>query len=183
VYTSIAILIRSTALDTPDELLQIFYRFYQLDTDDSGLISNYQLLELDELKLSPFRPRLFHGLGLQTTGFDTRGGYKGRIRSKDELIDLGIMSIMFAREAYVKLYKKEIESFSGVAVRVDFKDPGLKDDAFTTKYIDFKGFVYYISVLSPKASLEAKAKCTKTLRRLRSDMILCSYVQDIRYRW
>eukprot|EP01017_Pseudomicrothorax_dubius_P022666 TRINITY_DN24507_c0_g1_i1.p1 TRINITY_DN24507_c0_g1~~TRINITY_DN24507_c0_g1_i1.p1 ORF type:complete len:262 (+),score=56.43 TRINITY_DN24507_c0_g1_i1:113-898(+) len=147
---------------TEEELLQLYYRYYQLDVEEKGAISNYQLLELNELKLSPFRPRLLYALGLRTS-FDQeeRKQERGSLNRRKTITSAdvqgqGIGGFFFAREARQKLFKKDVGGVNSYALRVDFKD--YSEATLSTPYINFKEFVNYISVLSPKASLEAKAK-------------------------
>jgi len=49
-----------------DELLKLYEKFQTLDENTAGVLTNQQLLNLDEFKYTPFRRRLIYGLQLKS---------------------------------------------------------------------------------------------------------------------
>ena len=48
------------------ELLKLYRKYQELDLESKGVITNQELLNLDEFKFTPFRSRLIYGLQLKS---------------------------------------------------------------------------------------------------------------------
>jgi hypothetical protein len=125
--------------DKAGELIGLYKRFTELDTEKRGKLSNYEFLSMNELQYNPFRPRLSIAIPFKSEDY---------IRSSSFSKDQGDS---FEKQT---IDPQIIQNSQRVAPEPDEQNP-----INLVPYIDFSLFCQYLAVFSPRATSDTKFNC------------------------
>ncbi|KAL4488874.1 hypothetical protein ABPG72_005661 [Tetrahymena utriculariae] len=164
---------------TEKEILNLYFRFYQLDQKENQKLSITQFLNLDELQNSPFKSRLIDGLELikeqskylqsKNLTLDNNTGQEASNQEKQDQKNFArrqskcaadLPKANFLNFASVNGTKKKLYKITPINNNAQ---EGISSNKYSAKqlnysFIDFKLFCKILNVFSAKASSSNKSR-------------------------